>query len=186
MTRMQKAALNLGALFLLGASGAAQAQADLKIGFVNLNAIIQNAPQIPEINQQLRSEFASRDSEFQELQNQYNEKLEMYERDRDVMSASERSTLERDLTQMQRDIERRANELQEDLQIRQNELLSALQVEILQKVQTYAQENGFDLVVSDAVYASMTINITAAVYEAITGQTAPPPGAAGAAPTTSE
>jgi outer membrane protein len=86
---------------------------------------------------------------------------------------------------MQRDMERRANELQEDLQIRQNELLNQLQVEILQKVQAYGDSNGFDLIITDAVYASQTVNITAAVYEAITGQKAPPPPAAGA-PSTSE
>jgi len=180
MTRMQTVALNLVALTLLAASGAAQAQSDLKIGFVNLNAIVQNAPQIPELNQQLRSEFSQRDADFKAMQDDYNTKLQNYERDREVMSAGERTSLERDLTQMQRDIERRANELQEDLQIRQNELLNQLQVEILQKVQAYGDSNGYDLIVTDAVYASQTVNITAAVYEAITGQKAPPPPATGA------
>ena len=97
------------------------------------------------------------------------------------MAASERTTLERELTQMQRDIERRANELQEDLQIRQNELLNQLQVEIVQKVQAYAELHDFDLIVTDAVYASETVNITAAIYQSITGD-APPP----AVETTSE
>jgi outer membrane protein len=180
---MQTLALGLGVL-LLAAGGLAQAQTDPKVGYINLNAILQNAPQIPEINQQLRSEFASRDADFQSLQEDYNERVETYERDREVMSASERTTLERDLTQMQRDMERRATELQEDLQIRQNELLNQLQVEIVQQVQAYAEENDFDLVVTEAVYASAAVNITAAVYEAITGETAPP--AADSTDTTSE
>jgi len=173
MTRMQTVALGLSVL-LLAASGAVRAQSEPKIGYINLNAILQNAPQIPAINQQLRSEFADRDAEFQSLQEDYNERVQTYERDREVMSASERTTLERELTQMQRDMERRAAELQEDLQIRQNELLSQLQVEIVQQVQEYAESNDFDLVVTEAVYASTAVNITAAVYEAITGQTAPP------------
>jgi outer membrane protein len=183
---MLRVALGVGVL-LLAANGAAQAQSTPKIGFVNLNAILQNAPQIPAINQQLRSEFAARDTEFQSLQEDYNERVQTYERDRDVMSASERSTLERELTQMQRDMERRATELQEDLQIRQNELLNELQVEIVQQVQEYAESNGFDLVVTEAVYASTAINITAAVYEAITGQAPPAPApAAGSTDSTSE
>ena len=68
---MQTVALNLGALLLLAGGGAAEAQSDLKIGFVNLNAILQNAPQIPGINQQLRSEFSTRDAEFKSLQEDY-------------------------------------------------------------------------------------------------------------------
>lgn len=175
MKRIQTVALHLGALLLLTAGGAARAQSDLKIGYINLNAIIQNAPQLPTLNQQLRSEFSDRDTEFQSLQTDYNEKAKNYERDKDVMSLPERTSLERELTQMQRDIERRANEIQEDLQIRQNELINQLQNDIVQKVQAYAELHDYDLIVTNAVYAAAGVNITAAVYEAITGQTAPPP-----------
>lgn len=174
MTRMRTVALSLGATLLLAVSGIAQAQSENKIGYVNLNAILQNAPQIPAINQQLRSEFAERDAAFTSMQEDYNEKVEAYERDRDVLSQSERTTLERDLTQMQRDLERRATELQEDLQIRQNELLNELQVEIVQKVQAYANLHDYDLIITDAVFVSEALNITASVYEAISGETAAP------------
>ncbi len=78
---------------------------------------------------------------------------------------------------MQRDLERQSAVLQEDLQIRQNELLGELQVEILEKVQAYAELNDFDLIVTDAVYASDVVNITAAVYEAISASIAPLPAA---------
>ena len=166
MTKMQTVVMSLGAVMLL-AAGAVQAQSDLKIGFVNLQAIIQNAPQIPEINSQLRDEFASRDADLQAMQEDYTEKFETYERDAEVMAAAERTTLERELTQMRRDIERRGAELQEDLQIRQNELVQALQVDIVQKVQAWADLNDYDLIVTDAVFVSEAVDISAQVYEAI-------------------
>ncbi|MGD8341375.1 MAG: OmpH family outer membrane protein [Gammaproteobacteria bacterium] len=180
MTRTQTAVGFFGALLLLAASGAAQAQSNFKIGYININAIIQNAPQIPAINQQLRDEFAQRDTAFQEMQGDYTEKVETFERDSDVMGQAERESLARELTQMQRDLERRSAELQEDLQIRQNELLSELQVELLEKVQAYAELNDYDLIVTEAVYASDVVNITAAVYEAISAGIAVPPAAEGA------
>ena len=165
-------ALALVALGWLGAAQAVNAQSDLKIGFVNMQALIQNAPQVQTINRQLQDEFADRDSGLQEMQEDLASRLEDYERDRDVLSQAERTNLERELTQLRRDLERRATELQEDVQIRQQELVNALQVEIVQKVQTYADEQGYDLVVTDAIFVSEAVDFTAAAYEAIGGQLA--------------
>lgn len=165
-------ALALVALGWLGAAQAVNAQSDLKIGFVNMQALIQNAPQVQTINRQLQDEFADRDSGLQEMQEDLASRLEDYERDRDVLSQAERTNLERELTQLRRDLERRATELQEDVQIRQQELVNALQVEIVQKVQTYADEQGYDLVVTDAIFVSEAVDFTAAAYEAIGGRLA--------------
>lgn len=174
---MQANALFFGALLLLAGSGAVQAQSDYKIGYVNLNAIIQNAPQIAGINQQLRDEFVPRDTEFQAMQADYTEKAETYERDAEVMGQAERQALERDLTQMQRDLERSNTQLQEDFQIRQNELVGELQVEIMQKVQAYGELNDYDLIVTDAVYISPAVDISSQVYEAISAGVAVPAAA---------
>jgi len=171
---MQTVALSMGAVLLLAAASVVQAQTNPKVGFVNLNAILQNAPQLPSLNTLLRDEFAPRDAAFQASQEEYNERVETYERDQDVMSQAERTALERQLTQMQRDLERDAATLQEDLQIRQNELINEMQVEIVEKIQAYAELNDYDIIVTEAVYASEAVNITAQVYEAISAAIAPP------------
>lgn len=167
MTRTHSIALSIVALLLLAAGGAAQAQTQLKIGLINLNAIIQNAPQIPALNNRLRDEFASRDSAFQATQEDYQEKLQTFERDREVMTQAEAQALQRELQQMQRDLERTAADLQEDLQVRQNELVGELQMEIVEKVQAWAELNDYDVILTDAVYVSEAVDITAQVYEAI-------------------
>ena len=167
MTRTQTIVLWVGALLLFTAGEGVQAQSEYKIGYINLNAIIQNAPQLPVLNNQLRDEFASRDSAFQELQADYQEKLETYQRDSEVMSRAEAQALERELTQMQRDLERNASVIQEDLQVRQNELVGELQVEILEKVQAWAELNDYDVILTDVVYVSDAIDVSAQVYEAI-------------------
>lgn len=173
MTRKQTFTTALAALCLLGVGQAVQAQSDLRIGYVNMQALIQNAPQIATINRQLQDEFAERQTNLESMQEELQEKVDNYTRDRDVMAAAERTALERELTQMQRDLERRANELQEDVQIRQQELVNALQVEIVQKVQSYVRDQGYDLVVTDAIYVGEGIDITAAAYEAIGGRLQP-------------
>jgi outer membrane protein len=176
MTRTQTIVLSIGALLLVAASSAVQAQSEYKIGFINLNAIIQNAPQLPGLNNQLRDEFATRDNAFQARQTEFTEKTQTYERDREVMSQAERTAMERELTQMRRDLERDAQILQEDLQIRQEELIGELQVEIVEKVQAYAELNDYDLIVTDAIYVSEAVDISAQVYEAIAATVQPAAG----------
>lgn len=175
MTSMRNVALSMGALLLLASGEAVHAQSDAKIGFVNLNAIIQAAPQIQEMSTRLRDEFAVRDAEFQLLNAEYVELADTYERDSSVMGEEERQAMERRLTQMTRDLERRSVELQEDLQIRQSELVSELQTDIIRQVQDYAEAEGYDLLVTEAVYVSPEFDISAEVYEAITGQEIPEP-----------
>ena len=175
MTRMQTIALSMGALLLLSAGEAVQAQSDIKIGFVNLSGIIQASPRIAEVNTLLRDEFAVRDAEFQLLNAEYVELTDTYERDASVMGEAERIGMERDITQMQRDLERGSVELQEDLQIRQNDLVAELQADIIREVQEYAEAEGYDMLFTDAVYVSPEMDISAQVYEAITGEVAPIP-----------
>lgn len=167
MTRTQTIALPMVALLLFAAGGTAQAQSDLKIGYINLNAIIQNAPQIPALNNRLRDEFASRDTAFQARQEQFQEKVETFERDAEVMTQAEAQALQRELTQMQRDLEREAASLQEDLQVRQNELVGELQVDIVEKVQAWAELNDYDVILTEVVYVSDAVDISAEVYDAI-------------------
>ncbi len=59
------------------------------------------------------------------------------------------------------------NEFQEDLNLRQNEELGNLQRTLLQEVQTYAQAEGFDLVVGEALYVSPAVDITEEMLGAI-------------------
>jgi outer membrane protein len=72
------------------------------------------------------------------------------------------------LRDLQREVARLQTEFQEDLTLRQNEELGNLQRSLLAEVQTYAQEQGYDLVVGDGVlFASTAVNITDDVLRAI-------------------
>jgi len=84
------------------------------------------------------------------------------------MGETERRNLEKDLRDMQREVTRLQTEFREDLNLRRNEELGNLQRSLLQEVQSYAQAEGFDLVVGDGVlYASSTVNITDLVLQAM-------------------
>ena len=132
------------------------AQVDgLKIGVINSARLGDQAPQT-----QLQNEFAPRQQEITATQEALQEKQETYERDAAVMGEAERLRLERELREEARDWQREQDEYVEDLNIRRNEALGALQAFLLQEVQIFARDAGYDLVVGEALYFSPAVDIT--------------------------
>jgi outer membrane protein len=163
---MQICVASLGAALLIAAAGPAGAQ-DVKIGFVNVPYLIRNAPQTQAIDERLRSEFAPRDAELQEMVEAFQAKVERYELNAEVISQSEAQALQRELQQDERDLQRRQTEMQEDFTIRQEELLGELQSTVGVQVQAWAEENDYDLIVANVVYVSDAIDVTEEVLAAI-------------------
>ena len=157
------------ALVTLAASamplGAAQAQA--KIGVVNVARLLQEAPQAQAASQVLEGEFATRKRELQTLERDLKTREEKLQKDGATMAEAERRNQEKTLRDSQRDFARKQNEFMEDLNVRRNEALGQLQRTVLQEVQTYAKSAGLDLVVADALYASASIDITQQVLSAL-------------------
>jgi len=159
------------------ALGAAEAQTNsVKIGVVNMTALIEQAPQTQALMAKLRDEFAPRERDMNALQQTLQTKTETYQRDSSVMGPEERANLEREIRDGQRDWERTRDQLTEDFNVRRNEALAELQRTIVGRVQEYARTGGFDLVLYEAVYASDAINITAAVLATLQPAPAPAQG----------
>jgi len=145
---------------LLALSGALQAE-DLKVGFVNVGRLISESPQATTAMEALQEEFAPRQREVLAMQNDLQERQERIQRDLEVMGPEERRNAERDLRRDERELQRNQQEFQEDINLRRNESLGKLQRELLRQVQTYAADQGYDLIVSEGVlYASTGIDIT--------------------------
>jgi outer membrane protein len=154
----------LGICAALVWSGCAFAQTtNLKIGYVDAEAILLQAPQTQGALRTLQDEFAPRQRSLVALQTELQEKQATYERDAEVMGQGERASLERDLRDGARDLQRKEQEFQEDLNIRRNELLAVAQRAVSEQIATYATSNGYDLILQNAVYQSESVNITADV-----------------------
>lgn len=165
MTSKRAHTLCFGLLLMLGLSCSAHAQ---KIGFVNIPYILQQHPKVQQVNETLRSEFAPIEAELKATEEALKEKEERYNRDSAAMGASERDALRRELEDGARSLQRRIEAVNEDFQIRQNELGQQLQRDIALQIQRYVEDEGYDLVVADAVYVSDDLDITTEVFEAIT------------------
>ena len=141
---------------------------ELKIGVVNIQSLMEQAPQTKSSMDALQEEFAPRQREFLAKQKEFEDLQAKAQKDLAVMGETERRNAEKELRDLQREVTRLQNEFREDLNLRQNEELGKLQRSLLKEVQDYALQEGYDLVVGDGVlYASTSVNITDNVLRAL-------------------
>lgn len=135
--------------------------ADLKIGYVQVDKLLQEAPQTAESGKKLEKEFSPRSQELDRLQKQIRELEAALDKDRLITTDAERRNRERDASNLKLEFQRKQRELREDINLRKNEELAVLQDRINKAVTTVAESESFDLVVYGGVaYASKKIDIT--------------------------
>jgi outer membrane protein len=157
------------ALVTLAASALplASAQAQAKIGVVNVARLLQEAPQAQAASAALENEFAARRRDLEAQQRDLKAKEDKLQKDGATMAEADRRNQEKTLRDGQRELARKQNEFLEDLNVRRNEALGQLQRTVLQEVQTYAKAAGLDIVVADALYASPSVDVTSQVLSAL-------------------
>ena len=137
------------------------AWAGQKIAFVNQAKLLQKAPQAEAARSKLQKEFAKRDKALVNLQKKIQSSAEKLQKDAAILSSTELNKLKRKITMMRRDLERDKAAFKEDLSIRQNEELVKLQKSVLQSIKTIAEQEKYDLIISEGViYASKQIDVT--------------------------
>nr|WP_297353438.1 OmpH family outer membrane protein [uncultured Caldimonas sp.] len=144
----------------------AQAQ-ELKIGYVNSDRVLRDAALAKAAQAKLEQEFSRRDKDLLDLANKLKAASEKFEKDGPTLSESERVRRQRELVEQDRELQRKRREFQEDLASRKNEELSAV-VERANKVikQIFEQEK-YDLILQEAVFASPKVDITEKVIKAM-------------------
>ena len=157
----KKIALFLGLLFVANVS-----YADLKIGFVNIPAVLEKAPQAEKAKKRLEQKFSPRDKQLVAQQKEIQGMEEKLTRDASVMSDSEKANLEKDIINKKRDAKRSQQEFSEDFNASRNEELGKLQRRIVEAVRAIASDEKYDLLLTDGViYAKPDFDITAQVQQ---------------------
>ena len=142
--------------------------ADLKIGYVQVDKILQDAPQTAESGKKLEREFTARTQELERLQKQIKDIETALDKDSLTMSEADRKNKERDSSNLKIDFQRKQRELREDVNLRKNEELGALQDKINKAVTAVSEAEGYDLVVYGGVaYANKKIDITDKVLKSL-------------------
>jgi len=141
--------------------------AELKIGFVNTERVFREAAPAKRAQAKLEREFAARNAELSTLEKKGRDLQAELERDNATIPEAARRDKERQLADISRDFQRKQREIREDLNLRRNEELASVQERATRVINQIAEQEHYDLIVQEAVFASSRIDITDKVIKAL-------------------
>ena len=140
---------------------------EMKIGFVNTERVFREAAPAKRAQQKLEREFAKRNEELAKIEKQGRDLQAELERENVTISEPQRREKERQLADISRNFQRLQREIREDLNLRRNEELASVQERATRVINQIAEQEKFDLILQEAVFASGRIDITDKVIKAL-------------------
>ena len=141
--------------------------AEGKIGFVNSQKILNDAPQAARAKKKIEKDFEKRDQDLQRIAKQLQGMQENLDKNAVTMAESERRTKEREFGELNRDFQRKQREFREDLSQRQNEEMASIFERVNKIIKQIAEAEKYDIIFQEAVYANPRIDITDKVIKAL-------------------
>ena len=141
--------------------------ADSKIGFVNSQKILNDAPQAARAKKKIEKDFEARDQELQRIAKQLKAMQENLDKNAVTMAEGERRSKEREFGDLNREFQRKQREFREDLSQRQNEEMAAIFERVNKIIKQLAEAEKYDIIFQEAVYANPRIDITDKVIKAL-------------------
>ncbi|HHJ21152.1 MAG TPA: OmpH family outer membrane protein [Gammaproteobacteria bacterium] len=137
------------------------AWSETRIAAVNINRLMENAPQAQSASLGMKEKFSKKEQVLLSQRDEIREMEARYKREKDMMSAEEKEKLEEKIRGRLRDFKRESDDFTEDFSLARNEVLNKLQSDVYKAIVSVAERENYDLVVSESVlYASKRIDIT--------------------------
>lgn len=153
------------ACLLVLASGA-QAQ-ELKIGYVNSERVLRESQPARSAQSKLEAEFGRRERELNDQATRLKAAADRLDKEAPTLSEAERNRRQRDLVEQDRDLQRKRREFQEDLNQRKNEELSGVVERANRVIKQIFDNEKFDLILQEVVFAGPRVDITDKVIRAL-------------------
>ena len=144
-----------------------------KLGFVNTERILRDAAPAQRAQKKIEAEFRKRDQELAQIAGDLKRMQDDLDKNAMTMSESQRRTKEREFGDLNREFQRKQREFREDLNQRRNEELAQVVEQAIRVIRQIAEQEKFDIIFQDAVFASPRIDITDKVIKAL--ESAKPP-----------
>lgn len=161
-TRLVKSALILAAgLFMAGTVAAKE----IKIAFVDVQAVAAKIPQSAAMQETIRNEFAQRIEAVAKLEKDITFNIEKLRRDGPTMSEKQQEELKTTVTNQRQQYEQLARPLDEEIRNRQAEERNKVLALIKSAIDVVAEREKFDVVLNAgaAVYAKPEYDLSEAV-----------------------
>ncbi|PIQ61904.1 MAG: hypothetical protein COV99_08140 [Bacteroidetes bacterium CG12_big_fil_rev_8_21_14_0_65_60_17] len=144
---MYKHSLTLLALLLLGSSAMAQsADNSIRIGYADPELIIQYMPDYRSIQEEIQREVATGQQALQALAEDFQERVERYEKQRPLLTPERQQERESELAQLQNEIRQSAESKDEEIAQREQELMAPLLDRVQTVIDRIATANNLDVV----------------------------------------
>jgi outer membrane protein len=145
----------------------AYAQEATRIGFVNTERILRDAAPAKASQQKLEQEFSRREQEIQDMAARLKSMGERIDRDAAVMSDADRQRRQREYADVEKEFQRKQREFREDLNQRRNEELAQVIEKANRVIKQIAEQEKYDIILQEAVFAAPRIDITEKVLRAL-------------------
>lgn len=117
-----------------------------KIGVVDLQKIMQNAPQMKEIQANLEKTFKARRDKLVAMEEKLKSDMESFKRDSAVLTAAKRKELEEKIVAQQQHLEQEGQQYQQELSAANNEAMEGFYNKIKAAIAKVAESEKYDLV----------------------------------------
>jgi outer membrane protein len=168
----------LGALVLGAAPAAAQG---IKIGFVNSQKILAEAPGVAQVQQTLQAEMSRMRAPLDSMEQRLNAANTAFQQQQATLTPAAREQRQTELQQQFAAYQQRGQQLQEQAQQRQAQLVQPVMQQINAAIETLRREGGFTMIVDSSQGGIVTVDpaldLTDRVLQRMRGGAAAPPAA---------
>ncbi|MHB1168467.1 MAG: OmpH/Skp family outer membrane protein [Longimicrobiales bacterium] len=151
------------ALVVLAGPAAAQ-QAPVRIGYINTQKLLQEAPGTQEVQQRIRTELQPFDQQLRALEDSLRALQQQFGQEPAGMTEQARTQRQQQFQTQAQALQQRAAQVQQEAAQKQNELLSPVMQRIEEAISAVRQEGGFAMLFDAAtdaiVSADTTLDVT--------------------------
>jgi outer membrane protein len=142
---------------------------ELKLAVVDMQAILEKAPQISKINAALTRQFKGRQDNIVKAQEKLKADADNLQKNAAVMEARKRSDLENQLMIDRNNVNTMITAFQRDLSKQQSDSLQSFSKQLGGVVSKVATQSGYDLVIQkgSTLYAKNDLDITQQILDAL-------------------
>jgi len=173
LNRLIRLVLLTVSISLASTIAAATEDRPFKMGVLDWQQLLQKAPQAEAAGKRLEKEVQGPKDKLENKQKEFLTKRDKLQKDKDVMSASERAKKEKELAKMEQDLRRIDEELRSDYTTRHREEMDEFIRIVRECVDKIAKEKKIDLVIPQeaTLFVSDRIDMTEEVLKALEKET---------------
>lgn len=155
-----------GFLLMFLASLNVLAEDRLKVGFVSVERILTEAPQVDAVNTEMLDRFGGKKEELRELEKEIKTMQENYKRNELVMTEDKLNELKSRIIRKMQAFKQKEVTLSREVATMRSQKLAVLQKSVREIIQKIAKSGNYDLILSEGVvFSDDSLDITEKVLD---------------------